>query len=117
MHNPMQRPGILKVSLRPEPPYLVLDLRGELDLSSVDLVPRDDYASRTDLTMVLLDLGALTFCDVTGLRALHNFRRIHEGRGRSVEVVRTNRSIVRLMQICCLTDRMQSEPPPETSTV
>lgn len=117
MHNPSQRPGMVKVSLHPEPPYLVLDLRGELDLCSADQVPRDEYASRTDLTTVLVDLGDLTFCDATGLRALLNFRRIHEAQGRSVEVVRTNPFIVRLMKICGITDRLAVAPPPETSTV
>jgi anti-anti-sigma factor len=117
MDDRSQRPGTVKVSLVPEPPYLVLDLRGELDLCSANQVPRDEYASRRDLTTVLVDLGDLTFCDATGLRALLNFRRIHQAQGRSVEVVRTNPFILRLMKICGITDRLEVAPPPKTTAV
>ena len=92
MPHPSSAPSLLKASLVPEPPCLFLDLRGELDLSSADEVPRDGYSSRPDLTTVLIDLGELTFCDVAGLRALLAFRRIHEAQGRSVAVVRANPS-------------------------
>lgn len=108
MQQPSQRPDILKVSLVPEPPCLFLDLRGELDLSSVSQVPRDDYASREDLTTVLVDLGELTFCDATGLRALLAFRRTHAAQGRSVSVVRGNPFIWRLFGLCGVTDRLES---------
>src|SRR5512144_1651843 len=109
MHEPSQRGGLLKVSLVPEPPCLFLDLRGELDLSSVQDVPCDEYSSRWDLTTVLVDLGELTFCDLTGLRALLNFRRIHHAQGRSVTVVRAHPSVWRLMRLCGITDRLESE--------
>jgi anti-anti-sigma factor len=108
MQQPSQRPDILKVSLVPEPPCLFLDLRGELDLSSINEVPRDDYASRPDLTTVLVDLGELTFCDVTGLRALMAFRRIHAAHGRSVSVVRGNPFIWRLLGLCGVTEQLVS---------
>jgi anti-anti-sigma factor len=108
MQQPSQRPDILKVSLVPEPPCLFLDLRGELDLSSVSQMPRDEYAGRPDLTTVLVDLGELTFCDATGLRALMAFRRIHAAQGRSVSVVRGNPFIWRLLDLCGVTDQLES---------
>jgi anti-anti-sigma factor len=111
MHEPSEQPSLLKVSLVPEPPCLFLDLRGELDLCSVKEVPRDQYASRRDLTTVLVDLGELTFCDLTGLRALLTFRRIHEAQGRSVAVVRANPFIWRLMRLCGITDRLDFARP------
>lgn len=107
MHDRSQRPSLLKVSLVPDTPYLFLALCGELDLSSVNEVPRDDYSSRPDLTTVLVDLGELTFCDVTGLRALRTFRRIHEAQGRSVAVVRANPFIWRMMRLCGMTDGLE----------
>lgn len=107
MSEPSQRPSPLKVSLIPEPPCLFLSLRGELDLGSVRDVPREDYSSRPDLTMVLVDLGELTFCDLTGLRALLTFRRIHEAQDRSVAVVRATSSVWRLMRLCGITDRLE----------
>lgn len=114
MHEQSQRPNLLEVSLVLEPPYVFLDLRGELDLCSVKEVPRDEYSSRGDLTTVLVDLGELTFCDLTGLRALLAFRRIHEAQGRSVTVVRARPFIWRLMGLCGITDRLESQRPAST---
>ncbi|HLN76062.1 MAG TPA: STAS domain-containing protein [Nocardioidaceae bacterium] len=111
MHEKSERTSLLKVSLVPEPPCLFLELRGELDLCSVKEVPRDGYASRRDLTTVLVDLGGLTFCDVAGLRALLTFRRIHEEQGRSVVVVRATPFIWRLMRLCGMTDRLEFARP------
>jgi anti-anti-sigma factor len=110
MHE-SQQPSLLKVSLVPEPPCLFLDLRGELDLCTVKEVPRDPYSSRPDLTTVLIDLGELTFCDLTGMRALLTFRRIHEAQGRSVAVVRANPFIWRLMRLCGITDQLDFTRP------
>lgn len=111
MHEPSQRPCFLKVSLVPEAPCLFLSLRGELDLASVQEVPRDDFSSRPDLTTVLVDLGELTFCDLTGLRALLAFRRIHEAQGRSVSIVRANPFICRLLRLCGVTDQLELVRP------
>ncbi len=111
MHEPSERPSLLKASLVPEAPCLFLDLRGELDLCSVKDLPWDRYSSRPDLTTVLVDLGGLTFCDLTGLRALMTFRRIHEAQGRSVVVVRAHPFIWRLMRLCGMTDRLEFARP------
>lgn len=114
MNKPSQRPGLLKVSLVPESPILFLALRGELDLSSVEDVPRDAYAGRPDLTTVLVDLGELAFCDVTGLRALVEFRREQEAQGRTISIVRANPFIWRLLRLCGLTDRLDFETSADT---
>ena len=111
MHEQSERSNLLKVSLVPEPPCLFLELRGELDLCSVAEMPRDEYSSRHDLTTVLIDLGGLTFCDVTGLRALLTFRRIHESQGRSVAIVRANPFIWRLLRLCGVTDQLELARP------
>jgi len=116
MHEPSQQPSLLEVSVVLEPPCLFLDLRGELDLSSVEEVPRDEYSWRHDLTTVLVDLGELTFCDSSGLRALLTFREIHEAQGRWVVVVRANPVIWRLMGLCGITDRLQFERPATSTT-
>lgn len=111
MHEPSQRPNLLQVSLVPNSPCLCLHLRGELDLCSAGEVPRDAYASRPDLTTVLVDLGDLTFCDATGIRALLNFSRIHQAQGRSVAVVRATPFIWRLLDLCGITDGLQPARP------
>ncbi len=111
MHESSMRPSLLKVSLFVEPPCLFLDLRGELDLCSVSELPREDFSSRPDLDTVLVDLGELTFCDLTGLRALLTFRRIHQAQGRTVVVVTATPFIWRLMRMCGLTDRLEFARP------
>lgn len=111
MHEPSAQPNLLNVSLVPESPCLFLDLRGELDLCTVKEVPRDEYASRRDLTTVLVDLGELTFCDLTGLRALLTFARIHQAQGRSVVIVRATPFMWRLLRMCGITDRLEFARP------
>jgi anti-anti-sigma factor len=108
MHEQSEQPSLLKVSLVPESPCLFLDLGGELDLCTVREIPRDAYSSRPDLTTVLVDLGELTFCDLTGLRALMTFRRIHEAQGREVVVVRATPFLRRLMRLCGISDRLET---------
>ncbi|MFC4784203.1 STAS domain-containing protein [Nocardioides sp. MAHUQ-72] len=110
MHEPPQLPSMLEVSLVPESPCLFLALGGELDVACVDEVPREDFASRRDLTTVLVDLGELTFCDASGLSALLAFRRIHEAQGRSVAVVRASPFVWRLLRLCGITDRLEAVP-------
>jgi anti-anti-sigma factor len=106
-----QQPDLMKASLIIESPCIFLDLSGELDLCTARDVPRDAYASRPDLTDVLIDLGELTFCDLSGLRALLTFARIHEAQGRSVVVVRATPFVWRLLRLCGLTDRLRAAQP------
>ncbi|HLN77338.1 MAG TPA: STAS domain-containing protein [Nocardioidaceae bacterium] len=111
MYTSSERTSLLKVSLVPEAPCLFLGLRGELDLCSVKEVPRDEYSSRRDLTTVLVDLGELAFCDLTGLRALLTFARIHQAQGRSVVIVRATPFMWRLLRLCGITDRLEFAQP------
>ena len=111
MNESTQAPDLLTVSLTIESPCLFLDLRGELDLCSVQDLPRDDYSSRPDITTVLIDLGGLTFCDLAGLRALLRLRAIHEAQGRSVVVVRANPFTWRMMRLCGITDQLRLARP------
>jgi anti-anti-sigma factor len=115
MHESSELPSMLEVSLVPESTCLFLALGGELDVASADEVPRDDFAARHELTTVLVDLGELTFCDASGLRALLVFRRIHEAQGRTVQVVRATPFIWRLMRLCGVTDRLEPAPPAGTT--
>jgi len=117
MHDPFQRPSLLSVSLVPESPCLFLNLAGELDLCSIEEVPREDFSWRQDLTTVLVDLGELSFCDATGIRALVDFARIHEAQGRAVSVVRASPFIWRLMRLCGISDRLSLSPPTSTTAV
>ena len=115
MQNLSPPPSLLKVSMAPEGPCLFVELRGELDLCSVRDLPGDDYSSRPDLTMVLVDLGGLTFCDLTGLRGLMRFRRMHEAQGRTVAVVRATPFVWRLLRLCGMSGRNQTDRPVEAA--
>jgi anti-anti-sigma factor len=105
------RSNLLNSSLVAFPPCLCLSLRGELDLSSAGDLPQETFASRRDLTTVLVDLGDLTFCDASGLRALLACARRHRALGRSVVVVRATPIMWRLMRLCGVTDRLRSVRP------
>lgn len=111
MHKLPEQAPLLQASLVPAPPCLLLSLRGELDLSSAEDLPRATYASRPDLTTVLVDLGGLTFCDLAGLRALLAFRQTHVALGRSVAIVRATSRVWRLMELCGITDRLEMVQP------
>ena len=117
MPVPSQSSGQLGVSLTPVAPCLLLELRGELDLSTARELPRKAYSGRRDLNMVLVDLGELTFCDCSGLRALLAFRRIHEAHGRSVVIVRATPAVWRLLQLCGVSDRLHVEHPASVAVV
>ena len=105
------RSNLLNSSLVAFPPCLCLSLRGELDLSSAGDLPQETFSARRDLTTVLVDLGDLTFCDASGLRALLAFARRHRALGRSVVVVRATPIMWRLMRLCGVTDRLRSVRP------
>lgn len=105
------RSTLLNSSLVAFPPCLCLSLRGELDLSSAGDLPQETFSTRRDLTTVLVDLGDLTFCDASGLRALLAFARRHRALGRSVVVVRATPIMWRLMRLCGVTDRLRSVRP------
>lgn len=114
MHEQSQRPSLVEVSLVPEAPCLFVQVRGELDLCSVEDVPRDDYASRPDLTTVMVDLSELTFCDAAGIRALLAFRRMHEEQGRTVTVVLASPFMLKLLRLCGLSDQLRNATAADT---
>jgi anti-anti-sigma factor len=62
---------LFRVEVVPEPPGVRLRLLGEIDLSTVGLL-RDaiDQVTRERVPLVVLDLSAVTFFAVCGLRAL-----------------------------------------------
>ena len=49
----------------------VINLSGELDLATVDVVKRElERVEATDVQSIILDLSGLTFMDSTGIRLL-----------------------------------------------
>jgi anti-anti-sigma factor len=65
-------PAHLEVAVAPEPGRTVLRLRGEVDVSSVDLLLEAlAEAHGTEHRRVVVDLGEVTFIDLRGMTALY----------------------------------------------
>lgn len=61
-------------------------IAGELDLACTDLVDGVFDVSTEGVDMVLLELGELTFCDVSGANTLTGLRDFHRAQGRDVQL-------------------------------
>jgi len=85
------------------PPVLRIAFRGELDLACAE---RFDclFDLRTEgIDTVVLDLAALTFCDVTGVNALTGLLSFHRSHGRTAVFTHVRPQVRRLMAL--------AEPP------
>jgi anti-anti-sigma factor len=88
-------------------------MSGELDLACAE---RFDglFDLRTDgIDTVVLDLGALTFCDVTGVNALTGFASYHRSLGRDVRflhVLPQVRRVIMLTEDAAQQPRQDSTP-------
>jgi anti-anti-sigma factor len=100
-----QQRGRLRVSLAVEPPYLIVRLAGELDVSNAAVLLGPSHLDRPDLCTLLLDLHELTFCDGAGVRALLDFRETQLAHGRFLRVTRINPRVRRVMELCGIADR------------
>jgi anti-anti-sigma factor len=84
-------------------PVLRISASGEFDLASVEAFD-DLFDVGTDgIDTVVLDLGALTFCDVTGVNALTGLASYHRCLGREVRFVDVLPQVSRLI---ALTERV-----------
>lgn len=92
------------MSYEVEPPYLIVRVCGELDVSNRAALQGTSHLHRPDLSTVLLDLHDLTFCDGSGIRALLEFRQQHIQRGRFFWVTRIHPQVRRVMDICKVSD-------------
>ncbi|MFG3054090.1 STAS domain-containing protein [Kitasatospora sp. NPDC048239] len=93
-------PGELAVDARPWAHGTVLTLRGELDLDTADIL-RDalDEALRPVGTVVVIDFGALEFCDSTGLNVLLRARARADADGCRIELTRPRPLVLRMLEL------------------
>jgi anti-sigma B factor antagonist len=87
---------ILSIVLDVTPTVLLVRLRGELDLSCVDLVTAVTTVESLEATTVLVDLAELTFCDSAGVDALLDLRAQKTARGCEVRLVNAQPLLRRL---------------------
>ncbi len=83
---PAQPPQGLEVHSLRQSTRLHVRLCGELDIATADRLAAPDLLMphESALAAVVLDLRRLTFCDVTGTRALVRYRDAHHELGRVV---------------------------------
>ena len=97
-----------------EPPFLILELSGELDVSTARCLPQPSHLTRRDVRSVLLDLSKLRFCDVAGLRALLALRQAHVSQGRHVAAIGIPARVRRVMDLCGIDDCLEAGCRPPT---
>lgn len=85
-------------------------IAGELDISCADLVDDLFDVGSDGLDTVVLDLGALTFCDVTGANALTGLRDFHRAHDRAVLF---DGVLPPVRRVLVLLEDMQRRPPVE----
>ena len=88
-----------------------LDVRGELDLGSVD-----DLGEHLDLLVasgtgdVAVDMAAVTFCDATSLRVLVAAHQSLHAAGRQFQVVNPSERVTRLLLLTALDTVLLATP-------
>jgi anti-anti-sigma factor len=80
-------------------PMLRVAFRGELDLACAVLFDAVFDLQTDGVERVVLDLGALTFCDVSGVNALTGLRSFHRCHGRTAEFTDVLPQVRRLMAL------------------
>jgi anti-sigma B factor antagonist len=106
-HNVLQEPALLVLGHRIRPTgEVVVDLGGELDIVSAETAV--SYVSSVidrHHGPVVVDLGALVFCDARGLGALLRIAGCAERAGCPFELVSPRPSLLKLMRITGLDRR------------
>ena len=97
--TPHDRHSTVSFEVEAVGPVLRVAFCGELDLACAELFDGLFDLDTTGIRSVVLDLGRLTFCDVTGLNALDGLKSFHECHGRAVEYVDVLRQTRRLMAV------------------
>src|SRR4051794_25850411 len=78
-------------------------LRGELDMLGAPLLARElQAAAKRRPSRIVLDLGGLTFMDVSGLRAILDAARAARRDGRGLAIANPMPHIVRLLELTAI---------------
>ena len=103
-----------RVDARPGRERLILELQGEMDMASADLL--DEALANADLgdsDAVVLDLRGVSFVDSTGLKAIFKMRKsVREG-GREFAVTKGSAQVQRLLGLTRLDEHLQMLDTPE----
>jgi anti-sigma B factor antagonist len=102
--------GRLTVQLFTDPGGVTLRLAGELDLETASELDRQlaDIAE-TQVTRLLIDLGAVTFMDSTGLSSILRAHRSAGSNGHTLVLRRGSNQVQRLFELTGMNDRLTFE--------
>jgi anti-anti-sigma regulatory factor len=81
-------PAGLLVDFEEAPPALYVDLVGYVDVATARHLDIPSHVRLSEVTMILLDLRQVDFCDGSGIRALIDLRREQLRSGRQVWITR-----------------------------
>src|SRR4051794_5531130 len=118
--------GSLVMSAMPLPPFEVLrgddaratklSLRGELDMYSAPLLARAlESAEKDSPRRIVLDLAALSFMDVSGLRTILDSARSVNRYGGSLVITNPMPHIVRLLELTAIDQSVEVQGRPLSS--
>src|SRR3954469_14619772 len=97
-----------EVSCSETEPNARLELRGELDMSSAPVLARKlDSVAGQHPKEILLDLGGLSFMDVTGLRTILDAARRARRDGGAVVIANPMPHIVRLLELTAIDQSLE----------
>ena len=95
----------LELEIRPDRARVIVALRGELDLASVDNVRATiGHLYADDWQAVVLDLRELTFIDSTGLSMLLDAERTARRHGATFAIANGSTDVERLLAVVGLTE-------------
>ena len=103
-----------RVDARPGRERLILELQGELDMASAELL--DAALASADLhdsPAVVLDLRGVSFADSTGLKAIFRARKAVREGGRTFAVTQGSAQLQRLLSLTRLDEHLQTIKTPD----
>jgi len=97
---PNPQPSTLRVTADVEPPLLRVRLEGEIDFGCSDLLQAFTEVELAGVTTVVVDLSALDFTDIAGMRALMRFRTDQIDAKRVIELVAARPAVRKVFSLC-----------------
>jgi anti-anti-sigma factor len=97
---PDPTPSALRISADVEPPELKVRLEGEIDFACSDLLQAFTEVELAGVTTVVVDLSALEFTDISGMRALMRFRSAQLDARRAIRLVDARPAVRRVFSLC-----------------
>ena len=106
--------ALFRVTIEPLEDACLIRASGELDRSTADRLSSALDAARADGVTTLLDLSAVNFIDLAGLRVLLRSARAVDAHNWAWFIVRASGVVWRLVELSGTTSRLLLVAPPES---